>query len=101
MAMLFSARKGVVLMVTGTHTSDVKGTELVPDELAQEELAQIGAVAGIVWRYLDEHGPATLSKLVKGVEVPRDMVMQGIGWLAREDKIRFEDGARSKLISLA
>jgi hypothetical protein len=28
------------------------------------------------------------------------MVMQGVGWLAREGKIDFHEGPRSKLISL-
>jgi hypothetical protein len=86
-----SLRKGVDLMVTEARAIDANSTDL----------AQIGDVAGLVWRYLDEHGEATLSKLVKEIEAPRDMVMQGVGWLAREGKIRFETTPRSKLISLS
>lgn len=78
-------------MVTGTQSANGSATEL----------DQIGAIAGRIWQFLDGHGPATLSKLVKGVEAPRDSVMQGVGWLAREGKIRFEGTPRSKLISLA
>jgi predicted transcriptional regulator len=70
-------------------------------EARTEELAQIGAVAGMVWHYLDMHGPATMSKLAKEVDAPRDAVMQGIGWLAREGKVRFEETPRSKVIALA
>lgn len=63
--------------------------------------ATIGHVAGSVWHYLAEHGPVSMSRLVKDAEVPRDMVMQAVGWLAREGKVKFEDSARSKIISLA
>jgi len=60
----------------------------------------IGAMAGEVWAYLDGSGPVTLSKLAREIDAPRDMVMQGVGWLAREGKIAFKEGPRSKLISL-
>jgi len=69
-------------------------------EMMTTEETNIGAVAGMVWHYLDETGPVTLSKLAKDIEAPRDLVMQGIGWLAREGKLRFEETPRSKLIGL-
>ncbi|MBI3864981.1 MAG: winged helix-turn-helix domain-containing protein [Planctomycetia bacterium] len=65
------------------------------------DLENIGAAAGLVWHYLDENGPVTLSKLAKEIDAPRDQVMQGVGWLAREGKIRFEETPRSKVIALA
>ena len=64
------------------------------------DIENIGAAAGLVWHFLDENGPVTLSKLAKEIDAPRDQVMQGVGWLAREGKIRFEETARSKLIAL-
>lgn len=64
------------------------------------ELENIGAAAGLIWHYLDANGPVTLSKLAKELDAPRDQVMQGVGWLAREGKIRFEETARSKVIAL-
>lgn len=70
-------------------------------EMMTTEETNIGAVAGMVWQYLELSGPVTLSKLAKDVDAPRDMVMQGIGWLAREGKLRFEETPRSKLIGLA
>jgi len=70
-------------------------------EMMTTEETNIGAVAGLVWNYLDVTGPVTLSKLAKDIDAPRDMVMQGIGWLAREGKLRFEETPRSKLIGLA
>jgi winged helix-turn-helix protein DUF2582 len=64
-------------------------------------LEQIGDTAGAVWHYLHENGPRTITQLVKDVDAPRDTVMQGIGWLAREDKLAIEEDARGrKLISL-
>lgn len=70
-------------------------------EALTTEVVNIGSVAGIIWHYLDENGPVTLSKLAKDIDAPRDTVMQGVGWLAREGKIRFDETPRSKLISLA
>ena len=61
---------------------------------------EIGAMAGIVWRYLDVSGPVTLTKLAKEIDAPRDLVMQAVGWLAREDKVTIENTARKKTIRL-
>jgi len=61
---------------------------------------EIGATAGVVWKQLSENGPMDLTKLVKAVGEPRDAVMQAIGWLAREDKLIFEDNGRKRMISL-
>jgi hypothetical protein len=69
-------------------------------ELLNHQVESIGTVAGWVWKYLDDHGAVTLSKLAREIEAPRDLVMQGIGWLAREGKIEFSEGPRSKTISL-
>ena len=70
-------------------------------ESVANEIANIGAVAGLVWNYLELNGPVTLTKLAKEVEAPRDLVMQGVGWLAREGKVRFDETPRSKVIALA
>lgn len=64
-------------------------------------LDAIGATAGLVWNYLQANGSVTLSKLAKDLDAPRDAVMQGVGWLAREGKVRFEETPRSRVISLA
>jgi len=61
---------------------------------------QIGEVAGEVWHTLDTEGPLSLAKLVKSVDQPRDLVMQAIGWLAREDKLEIDENSRGKAISL-
>lgn len=64
------------------------------------QVESIGNMAGIVWKHLDDHGAVTLSKLAREIDGPRDLVMQAVGWLAREGKLQFQEGSRSKLISL-
>ena len=69
-------------------------------EILSHQVESIGMVAGLVWEYLDQKGPVTLSKLAREINAPRDLVMQGVGWLAREEKIEFHPGDKSKRISL-
>lgn len=63
-------------------------------------IEQIGETAGHVWRVLSESGPLSLTKLTKEVDAPKDLVMQALGWLAREDKIVIEEDGRTKVVSL-
>jgi hypothetical protein len=49
---------------------------------------------------LNENGPRTLTQLAKELDAPRDVIMQAIGWLAREDKIAIEEDSRKKTVSL-
>ena len=61
---------------------------------------QIGETAGAIWRVLDSEGSVSLTQLVKRVGEPRDSVMQGLGWLAREGKIQMEEVGRKRTVSL-
>ncbi len=61
---------------------------------------QIGETAGLVWQALQQGGRMSFTKLFKEVAAPKDLVLQAIGWLAREDKIDIEEQARGKVISL-
>ena len=63
-------------------------------------VGQIGETAGAVWRTLEEEGPLSLAKLAKSLECPRDVTMQAVGWLAREDKVDIEETPRGRIISL-
>jgi Winged helix-turn-helix domain (DUF2582) len=78
-----------------------EGVARMVTETGVDDLAEVGSIAGVVWHFLHENGAVTLSRLAKGIDAPRDTVMQGVGWLAREGKIRFEETQRSKTISLA
>ena len=61
---------------------------------------QIGETAGIVWKNLDKHGAMSLAKLVERVGGNRDIVMQAVGWLAREDKLEISETSRGRTIAL-
>ena len=61
---------------------------------------RIGETAGAVWHVLNDHGPAKLTHLIKEIDAPRDIVMQAVGWLAREGKIQIEEELRSRIVSL-
>ncbi len=63
-------------------------------------VVSIGDTAGIAWSVLSEDGPMSMAKLVQAVGGPRDIVMQALGWLAREDKIWIEEEGRSRIVSL-
>ena len=47
----------------------------------------IGTAAGVLWKYLNKHGSASVAKLKKEVELTPSMLERAIGWLAREGKI--------------
>lgn len=61
---------------------------------------QIGETAGAVWHTLDRQGPLSLTKLVKAVGTHRDLVMQAVGWLAREGKVDLIDTKRGRAVAL-
>ncbi|MFZ5833083.1 MAG: winged helix-turn-helix domain-containing protein [Planctomycetota bacterium] len=63
-------------------------------------VTHIGETAGVVWHILHANGPLSMARLVKAVGEPRDVVMQAIGWLAREDKLTIHDEGRSRIIGL-
>ena len=68
--------------------------------MVMNTLDQIGESAGAVWRVLDANGPLSMAQLVKKVELPKDQVLLALGWLAREEKLEFDESGRSKTISL-
>ena len=61
---------------------------------------QIGESAGAVWHALNENGSLSLAKLVERVGGNRDLVMQAVGWLAREGKIEITETKRGRVVSL-
>jgi hypothetical protein len=50
-------------------------------------IQSIGDTAGKVWEFLNEKGEANIIQLMKGVEADASLILQAIGWLAREDKL--------------
>jgi len=61
---------------------------------------EIGETAGLVWNVLNKSGPTSLAKLVKKLGKPRDLTMQALGWLAREEKLDIQEHRNSRIISL-
>jgi len=62
---------------------------------------RIGEVAGHVWHCLSATDSASFAQLAKQVDAPRDLVMQAVGWLAREGKISITENGRSRSVSLS
>ncbi len=54
----------------------------------------IGETAGKIWHFLDKVGEANLNQLKKGVPADPNLILQAIGWLAREDKLVIEKKGR-------
>jgi len=50
-------------------------------------ITEIGIVAGEIWHHLDEHGASLFSRIVAGIERPRDLALMSLGWLAREGHV--------------
>ena len=50
---------------------------------------EIGEAAGRIWRYLAQHEVVTLHQLQRGTTLPERLLLMGVGWLAREEKLRF------------
>ena len=57
-----------------------------------EIASSFGAHAGVVWQTLHQYGPLSGSALVEHTHLSSYQVFVAIGWLARENKIRKEDG---------
>lgn len=51
----------------------------------------IGTNAGIIWRLLDNHRKWTLADLKQASGMSEADFYAAIGWLAREDKIQFQN----------
>ena len=69
-------------------------------DLLVTPIARIGETAGMVWHYLDLNGAMSVTGLAQELGVPRDLAMQAIGWLAREEKVEITEAGRTKTISL-
>lgn len=63
-------------------------------------LDTIGSAAGVVWKFLDENGASSVSKLSKETALDTKLTQRAIGWLAAEDKLLFEIKGRTEVVSL-
>lgn len=61
-------------------------------------ITEIGIVAGEIWHYLDVHGNSLFSRLVRGIERPKELALMSLGWLAREGHVVVQqDGQEFKV----
>jgi hypothetical protein len=56
--------------------------------------------AGKTWRFLGQNGDYNVSKLAKDLKEKEPVVLQALGWLAREDKINYSTKNRRIFVSL-
>lgn len=56
----------------------------------------IGNWAGQVWTVLRDNGPLTVKEIKKATKLREKDVFAALGWLAREDKVKFEEIAEDK-----
>ena len=62
-----------------------------PTSEVNQMIETIGNAAGEIWRFLDKQtAPVTLSTLRKNLSLSSTLLMMGLGWLAREDKLNIE-----------
>ena len=62
--------------------------------------AEIGNAAGVIWGFLDRQGETTLAQLKQGTKLPDQLLLMGIGWLAKEEKLSFTREGRILKIQL-
>ncbi len=64
-------------------------------------IEDIGNAAGEIWRFLEQQAePVNLTTLKKNVPISSSLLMMGLGWLAREDKVKIESSEASYKISI-
>ena len=60
----------------------------------------IGDAAGKIWQYLDQNGPASVTKITNETGISKNDVQRAIGWLLKEDKLSIEVIGRTETLSL-
>ena len=61
---------------------------------------EIGDAAGMIWQYLNEHGQTTQGELRQGTKLSDQLLLMGVGWLAREGKVSMVQQGRTVKVSL-
>ena len=61
---------------------------------------QIIESAGQIYNYLNAKGEVSINKMKKDLSLSENFAEMGLGWLSREDKIQYNQKARSISVSL-
>ena len=56
--------------------------------------------AGKAWKFLGQNGETEIVQLSKQLKEKDTLVLQAVGWLAREDKINYSTKNRKTFVSL-
>ena len=62
---------------------------------------KIGETAGRVWKVLGEKEAVAVSRLPQLLKEKGEIVYQGLGWLAKEDKVEFHKKEGKTFVSLS
>jgi len=62
---------------------------------------KIGETAGKIWQILQEKDEVSISQLPRIIDEKSAIINQALGWLAREDKIKYRTQANKTFVSLA
>ena len=61
---------------------------------------KFGISAGLVWNLLNEEGKLNVKDVKKATKLTEKDMYAAFGWLAREEKIRFEENNKELFVSL-
>jgi len=50
-------------------------------------ITEIGISAGDIWHVLEMKSPSDLKELLQQIDAPREQILMGLGWLAREGHV--------------
>jgi len=68
--------------------------------VAENMQQEIINAAGMIYNYLTEKCEVSMSKMKKDLDLAGNFAEMGLGWLSREDKIQYNQKARSISVSL-
>lgn len=60
----------------------------------------IGDAAGKIWKFLNENGEASVTKITSETGINKNDIQRSIGWLLKEDKLLIELKGRAETLSL-
>ena len=62
---------------------------------------KIGETAGNIWKLLGKKGEMSVSQVSKALKETDAVVYQGLGWLAREGKLRYRKKGKVTYVSVS
>ncbi len=62
---------------------------------------KIGETAGAIWKILKKKGKVNTAQLPRLLNEKSPIVYQGLGWLAREDKVEYQTREAKTFVSLS